>query len=566
LLGESLIDIGGYLLTKSDMYSKHTSQSAVYGKLLQQQIVIHNLQQEIRELMFKTRRFVKESTDKSRRLMMTFLDSIDLFEQVMTSQQDYEQLHKDFDDSGILEQFKKNIAALAHKLQHIGLSVQAGTTYVASVYPDEVLAESKKAFTDLRKEKLNATTVEAFITLRHILTNLEKLTERVNRIQLYLDKKEKVKQREIETDPFISHQEFNLQLVISNLTVKSTHFRHAIRVTAALLIGYITSLYLSLGHGYWILLTIASIMKPAFGISRQRNLERIGGTLTGGVAGFVILYITHNHTAVFICMLVAMALAYSFLRLQYFISSAFITIYVLLSFFFLQGTLATVLSDRVLDTVLGGVIALACSYFILPSWEHSQINDLLVAAVKANKEYFTKVAGVFAGQPVTNLEYKIARKNGFVALANLADALQRMLSEPKSRRLHMEEYHQFVTANHILTSYIASVSYYAQQYSNRYEGSDFAPMIKTINSQMEYVLALLENEQAIPDNKSGFPINKKVEKLLEQRRQQLQNGEADSDIRKTLSELKSVTDQFRLIHSVLSDEIRILRTIRKAVN
>ncbi len=563
LLGECLFDIGSYLHAKSDMYSANTSYNAVYEKLLAQQITIHNLQQDIRELMFKTRRFVKESTNKSRRLMMIFLDSIDLFEQVMTSQQDYEQLHRDFDDSGILQQFQDNIRILATVLQNMGLAIQGSYRYNRTGLTDEAIKRSHDAFAALRKEKLNPSNVEAFIRLRHILYNLEKLNERVSHLKTYLTTNEEIKQRKIETDKFVGHQSFNIQLVLSNISLQSTHFRHALRVTIALLIGYSASLFFEskLGHGYWILLTIASIMKPAFGISRSRNLSRIGGTLTGGVAGFVILYITQNHTVIFILDVLAMAMAYSFLRIQYFISSAFITIYVLLSFYFLQGNLSTVLSDRVLDTFIGCVISFACSYFILPLWEHTQIRDFLLRAVRANRKYFLSVAGNFTGNPPSNLEYKVSRKDAFVALANLSDALQRMLSEPRSRRLHLQEYHQLVTTNHILTSYIASISYYAQQYGNRYEGADFIPMVKSIEQHMNYVVALMEGNPE-EQKENVFPFNKRVQKLMEQRKEQLHTGEeGDMGVRKTLSELKSITDQFELVYALVSDEIKILKKI-----
>ena len=56
-----------------------------------------------------------------------------------------------------------------------------------------------------------------------------------------------------------------------NITLKSSQFRHALRVTIAMLTGYFVSLFFPLGHGYWILLTIATILKPAYSISRRRN-------------------------------------------------------------------------------------------------------------------------------------------------------------------------------------------------------------------------------------------------------------------------------------------------------
>lgn len=562
LIGESLIEINNYLLTKGELYSRNTNYNTVYEKLLPQQIAIHKLQEDIRELMFKTRAFVKESTDKSRRLMMIFLDSIDVFEQVMTTQQNYEKLHKDFDDTNILDQYHFNIKTIAHTLELMGIAIQSANYTKGTYHYQQELAKTKQLFLEVRKERLNASTVEAFITLRHILYNIEKLSERLDRIAVYLNRKEKIKQQlNVTTQPFITHQQFNFSMFFSNLTIKSVHFRHALRVTIALLAGYIISLYFPLGHGYWILLSIASIMKPSFGTSKKRNFERVLGTVAGALAGFGFLYITQNHTAIFIAMLIAMATAYTFLRLQYFVSSAFITLYVLLSFYFLQGTLAGVFNDRVIDTLIGSGISFICSYFILPSWEYSSIKDVVLAGIKANKEYFIKASGYFTGTPPTDLDYKIARKGAFVALANLSEALQRMISDPKSRQHALEDYHQFTVAHHTLTSYIASISYYAGQFTNTIETKDFISIANTVNKQFDQLISLAEGKNVETIEIANFPFNKRVEKLVAQRKQQLTEGVESVDIRKTLSELKSITDQFVLVHAVLNDEIKILKRI-----
>jgi uncharacterized membrane protein YccC len=564
MIGESLTMISGYLQTKGELYTKYAKEDEVYKRLLQQQIAIHKLQEEIRELMFKTRAFVKESTDRSRRLMMIFLDSIDIFEQVMTTQQDYSRLHKDFDDTAILDQYHFTIKNLAHALELAGINIQAGLYVPPAEHYSAEIKKSKELFFELRKEKLNASNIEAFITLRHVLFNLQRLSQRVDRIGVYLNRKQKVdRSNKVSTRHFITHQQFNFRLFLSNLTLRSVHFRHAIRVTAALIIGYIVSLYYPLGHGYWILLSIASIMKPAFGTSRKRNVERVFGTIAGGIAGFSLLHLTQNHTAIFVLMLVSMAVAYSFLRIQYLVSSAFITIYVLLSFYFLQGTLAGLFQDRVIDTLIGGGIALVCSYFILPSWESASIKDLAIAAIKANKEYFNSAAGYFTGTPPTELQYKVARKGAFVALANLSEALQRMMNDPKSRQHAIQDYHQFTVANHTLTSYVASIGYYAGQFTTVMEVKELIPSVQLINRQFDQLLELAAGAAPLEEI-SGFPFSKRLQGLLEQRKEQVKTGIAETDISKQLSELKSITDQFNLIHAILKEESKMLDRINTA--
>ena len=275
---------------------------------MENQVRIHHHLDELREMIFSTRRFLSESTYKGRVLMMIYLDSIDLLERAMTSQQDYALLHKEFDETGILEQFKNNITILANTLHGIGLAIQSGYRYNSGSELENALQQSTDAFVLLRKEKLNAGNIEGFIRLRQILYSLQDVTERIKRLGAYtsLDKRiAKQYRNEEEPEKFTSSPGINLQLLLSNLSFKSGNFRHALRLTIALLVGYIISLLFLLGHGYWILLTIATIIRPAYSITRKRNIQRLIGTFTGAGVGFLILFTTQSTTALFIIMVVS---------------------------------------------------------------------------------------------------------------------------------------------------------------------------------------------------------------------------------------------------------------------
>ena len=58
---------------------------------------------------------------------------------------------------------------------------------------------------------------------------------------------------------------------------------------------------------------------------------------------------------------------------------------------------------------------------------------------------------------------------------------------------------------------------------------------------------------------------KRVEQLLAQRRQDLNKGiESDAqNVRKTLSELKTITDQFELIYANVTDQVKVLQRIKQ---
>ena len=261
----------------------------------------------------------------------------------------------------------------------------------------------------------------------------------------------------MEYSRFVTSQDYSPSIFFNNLTFKSIIFKHALRVSIVCLIGYITASTIAIGHhSYWVLLTIIVILKPGFSLSKQRNFERLVGTIGGGIIGILILLFINDKTTEFILLVVFMIGTYSFLRLNYIVSVIFMTPYILILFKLLG--VGMVVQERIIDTAIGSTIAFLASYLLFPSWEFQKINDNLKSVVYANTNYLVKIANIIWGMEVNKVEYKLARKDVFVNSANLSAAFERMASEPKSKQKNIKDVHKFVVLNHILSSYIATIA------------------------------------------------------------------------------------------------------------
>lgn len=571
LLGENFVELGKLLSVKAGYYFTKSDYEDLFNQMIHQQVVLKENHETLREILFKTRQMVAESTNTSRILMLMFLDSVDLMERILNSQQNYTNLHQAFDDTKILRLFGTYITWLAAELQQIGLAVQSGFPSRPKHDLDEAYNKCKTAFEKIRESKMTHDNVEDFIMLRQILNSLQDITERIKKLHratTYDSDLSKDYTPNVDIADFTTKQEYSPRILLDNLSFKSSHFRHAFRVTLALIIGFLGSLFLDLGHGYWILLTILTIMKPAFSITKQRNLYRIAGTILGALAGFLTLYLIKDDTIIFVIMMLAMIVAYSFLKINYFVASTGITLYVLLWFNFLNPEhITAVLQDRVIDTVIGSIIAYFVSSYVLPVWEHTQINQYMREALNANRKYFDNVSLIFTGASLNIGELKLHRKEAIIAMANLSDNFQRMLSEPKRQQLKMEEHHQFVATSHMLTSYIASLSTYAQTVGQTYLSDEFKPMIKQIDRQFETAVQVLEGEKNIGTEviKESLPQNQKLLQLLAARKKEIKEmgieKSAQSPARKALSDYKTINGLFELISTITIDEIKILNKI-----
>jgi uncharacterized membrane protein (TIGR01666 family) len=559
-LGDCIIATADYMRVRASFYEKEVDYDKTYQRMLEEQVSVHENQNLVRELLFKSRNIIQESTNTGRTLLMIFTDIVDLFERTMTSYQDYKALHDAFNEDDILEHYRQLILELSNELDEIGIAVKSGNASEETGALASQIAKTKKYFESFRDARRTPENVDSFISLRHILNSIEDIAARIHTLHLYTTyDRELAKKitRTINYDQFITHQPIDLKLFRDNLTLKSNNFRHAIRISIATLAGYIISMLFPVGHSYWILLTIIVILKPAYSLTRKRNYERLIGTICGVIIGFGILYFIQDKNILFVIMLLLMIGTYSLLRTNYMLSILLMTPYILVLFHLLNNSnFQTIITDRLIDTVIGSIIAFIANLLILPAWEHEQMNNYMLEAIVSNKNYFSVIANEFVGKSASTNDYKVNRKNAFVALANLSDAFTRMLSEPKSKQRNSKSVHQFVVLNHMLTSHIATLSYYVKPLSNKIASKDFEPLVNNTIRKLEDAEKIISDipvDTAVADSLTQNNIQNKAQELLEKRRKELQQGITESKTKTELSEIKPVADQFNFIINLATD-------------
>jgi uncharacterized membrane protein (TIGR01666 family) len=452
-LGDCIRELADYLSLRADFYNTTIDIDENYRKLIAKQITVNEKQDHVREVFFKTRQIVKESTDESRKLVFTFVETVDLFEDITASYYDYVLLRKQFSDTGALDIIHDSLKKIVGELERVGIAIQSGSSFSRSFDYDEEI-KSLKA-------KIDATTQNEpnRLVLKKIVVNIRNMLGDINNILQYFDTSVRLKKSNVDHSHFITHQPLDPKIIWDNLSLESSVFRHAIRVCLACMIGFSISRIIAYGqHSYWILLTIAFILKPAFSLTKQRNIERIIGTFAGGAAGILILYFISDTTVLFVFMVLFMIGTYSFMRINYLAMVVCTTPYVLILFSFFGAMFKDVARERVFDTLIGCAIAFLASYLLFPKWESEQLKTYMKNLLKANAAYLHKILEALTGQKFSMLEYKLARKEVYLSSANLSAAFQRMLSEPKNKQNAVKDIQQFVVMNHILFSNIATVA------------------------------------------------------------------------------------------------------------
>lgn len=557
VMGDYITGVGNFLRLRGSLYAPEPDYDKINEQLLQSQIQIEAEQKILSELLFNTRAIVKESTHTGRVLVKIYLEVAELYESVMTSYQQYDVIHARFDNTGILQDYHQLINTLGKEINEIGMAVRAGNASESANETTRLVTISRKHFDELRLSRMNETNIEDFVSLGRIMKNLEDLCSRIKLLHRYTGYGINLKTNNI-VDAIETHTmttpDIRPSLFFDNLNFRSNTFRHALRVALALLLGYIIAVLFKIDRGYWILLTIVVILKPAYALTKQRNRDRLIGTLAGIVTGIFILYFIHNNTVLLIFMICFMAASYMFMRTNYFLSVLFMTPELIIFFHFLYpGSITDLMQDRIIDTAIGSVIAFLASLFLVPAWERHSIRAYMTEMLQANEKYYKAIASQFVPDAVTGtVAIKKARRNVLIVLANLSDAFTRMLSEPKRHRQGIKNVHKFVSINHTLISHLATLSYYLQTHKIPFRSAHLMPWIEATTQYFktaENLLATPKESTALPPEPDLSALQAMINTLVEKRKTELINGQLETPTKKELVETKSVTDQFNYILS-----------------
>jgi uncharacterized membrane protein (TIGR01666 family) len=556
VMGDYVLDIANYLRLRGGFYEEKETYTDLYQELLRQQVKIEQEQQLLNELIFKTRATLKDSNHTARVLLKMYLDATDIFESVMTTYHDYEKMHHFEEVKPLIEKFRTLIQLLSDEWVEIGVAIKTGSASVPAKQTEKQLQEIRTVFDDLRKKATDHELIEILISMGRILNNIEDLvikTQSLHYHSTYDKKIQYVSTLNPDAEVYNVSKSIQPTLFINNLNFQSGIFRHALRVGLALLTGYIIAHLFSLGHGNWILLTILVIMKPAYSLTRDRNRARLFGTVIGLVIGAVMIYFIQNHHLLLILMICCMLGSFTFIKTNYQLAVIFMTPQLMILFSVLfPGNTQTLFTDRLMDTMIGSGIAALYSFFIFPAWEQRTIQSYMSNLIKLDYEYYTVAASSFTGGSPDEQTIRRLKRQSLIALANLGDAFNRMLSEPKQYRVDIETIHRFVVLSYSVTSHITTLLYLRKQQYVHPVFRSIGSVIENTNQHFEAVISGVEGKP-VPDVSCQMVSANRamVDELVQRRKEEIRRGELETPLKTEMITVKSVLDQFQYLQGLV---------------
>ena len=325
-----------------------------------------------------------------------------------------------------------------------------------------------------------------------------------------------------------------------NFTLGSPTFRHAVRLTTALVVGYGLLQWLDPQQGFWILLTTLFVCRPNFATTRRFLSQRILGTVLGLIAGWASISLFPQPL---IQSMIAVAAGVSFFanrEKHYVIATASITLLVLCSFNQV-GDGFDLIWPRLFDTLIGSLIAGLAVFFILPDWQSRRLYREAAKVLTNHRRYLDEIVHQYEEGKQDDLAYRLARRNAHNADAALSTLLTNMLHEPGHyRKQDADNGLRFLVLSNTLLSHLSALGAHRHRLAEDEDDAAFVPLAKRISALLEQLAEQLDKR--LPVEPLTAPANELLSQLEEQ------SGTAEE---KAVTLYRPIQSQLRLIASQL---------------
>lgn len=474
-----------FLKAKAKCYDIAAPLEDCYKETIALHIKVNEKQELVRNLLLSDKSAMSPNNVRGRQLISVAKHVIDLYEQVTAVHYDYAFIRKAQSQTGALTLIIEIINLLAQELNNLSASFLTSRIRQKDL---PVMDQLQYKITALVK-LVQLQEAENAAILFKVIKNIEEIIAHIEGIKN--DRKPvtetiEMDQQTAQYSLFLSPSLLSSAPLKAHFSIKSPIFRFSLRLSVLCLAAYLTTLFFpEEKYSYWMLLTIVIVARPRFGLTLKRNMERLSGTLTGAIMGLLLVLLVKQMAVLLVIAAVFLVGFFTFNRIKYSISVFCITGMVIICLNIYQGHVDHIISERLYYTLIGCAMTFGASY-LFPVWETGQLKKLVSGAIEMNIRYLQEVSTELWGKKTDLTRIKLARKNAYLQLAKLSEALRYMLVEPHIARIDLDGIHLIETLNYRINAMIASISLSIDQFD---QAGEKAIMLGNILDNLNYCLA-----------------------------------------------------------------------------
>lgn len=398
----------------------------------------------------------------TRRSLQYYFVAQDIHERADSAHIDYQKLTKVFQHSDILFRFQRILSIQGKACQDLAQSILSRTRYTHNKRFKHSFENLRLSLEKLREDGLyDQVRVNALFALYQNLKSIDaQLQNLETERNLVLDNAQQP-EHQLKDDDLKGMKDIVVRIK-QNLTPESVLFRHAVRLSIVLFIGYLFIQMTNIAYGYWILLTALFVCQPNFNATKRRLYLRIIGTLVGIIVGLAIIYFIPSLEGQLVMLVLSGILFFELRSKQYAQATAFITILALINFN-LDGSAFAAGFPRFIDTIIGCALAWFGVSFIWPDWKFRRLPRSIQRALQAQCQYLAEVVTQYHQGRNNALNYRVVRRAAHNTDAEVASLISTLATEPNIDSTQKAQAFEFLCLSHTFLSYIAALGAHREQ-------------------------------------------------------------------------------------------------------
>lgn len=295
----------------------------------------------------------------------------------------------------------------------------------------------------------------------------------------------------------------------ANLTPRSSAFRHAVRLSVALLLA--TVLYqvfhLSVARGYWIPMTTALVLRSDFITTFARGVARLLGTVLGAVLTTLLVVLLSPSPGLLMALTILTSyVMFATLFANYVIFSVGTTMTIAFLLSFTNAPTIMTAADRALDTTIGGILALLI-YALWPTWEQFQVPENIARRLEMLGRYFSTMIQEYT-DPAYSEPQTVAKRHreSRLARSNALGSVQRSLQEPAAHRVDAELAQGLLAAADNVSRSILTLEAYLYDNPPRHALPAVQNFADTVETALDHLATAIRLRQSatLPDTQAAL--------------------------------------------------------------
>lgn len=451
---------------------------------------------------------IQHRHSRTRRMLRYYFAGQEIWEIASSHHTEYTSLFCELQNTDLIFRFQRIIELQAMACQQIANDLRHDTQYKNQHRIEKALKGLLHSL-NYHKEK----GIKNFHHLQSIADNLQNIENQLSQIanqniDINNDKKTQQTARLIPEN--ISNFQHMIQAIKNQCNLASPLFRHAIRLSVVVFISTLIAEVFYVEQGYWILLTALLVCQPNYSATKKRLVQRVIGTILGVIVGLSFPYLSPTLGAQLGLIVAASSLFFFFKANKYGFSTFFITIQVLISFDVVGFGLDSATLPRIIDTIIGSLIAWLAAAYLWPDWKYLNLYQSLKGMLVNNATYLRHITAQLQFGYKDQLSYRVARRSAQNSMANLSAVISNMMSEPKKYKTALEFVPELLNISYSLLSHISTLGSYRRKSHELNHNIEFAAIFfkqsKLLADLLEKIATKSEDtEQTLKE------INKKLQ-------------------------------------------------------